>query len=213
MSELQDLASKIIIKMIRNEDFFISMRDKEILAAWSTMATMVFEFDDIDTMSILESERFWFRSLRLPPQGEWRIFVGTHVGEAWKCRLFHAGYGIAKKNDIPLVAKLNTQKTVFGIENLHFMIFSTRLLTPSMSPFNLSPSEFAAKNNLIQLWPPTGEISKWHCVKPISDYSVTEISYEHAPNASFMSSIEIYKLKRESEGKNASNSAMKSPTY
>ncbi|OEZ50347.1 hypothetical protein JAB1_14620 [Janthinobacterium sp. MP5059B] len=179
MSVLQDRASSIIIKMIQDVNFLISTKDQAILAAWATMTAMTFEFDDPDTMSILETERLWLRSLRLPPQGEWRIFVGRHSGESWKCRLFHHGYRMFRADKTPLVSETNSQKTIVGIENLDFMIFSTRLENPTVSPFDQSPSEFSKSHGLIQLHPPTGEDIEWHKSKIRPDIEITHIAFEH----------------------------------
>ncbi|NBV16781.1 MAG: hypothetical protein EBS11_09420 [Janthinobacterium sp.] len=104
---------------------------------------------------------------------------------------------------MPLVLEANSQKTIIGIENLDFMIFSTRLESSSVSPFDQSPSDFSKYHGLIQLHPPTGEDIEWHKSKMRPDAEVTQVAFKHADNATLIGQLRIFELQRRYSEKTA----------
>lgn len=163
MSWLQEAAKPLIIHLIHDEDVTLSLRDKTMLAAWMAMTTMVMEFDNVHR-AISKRERFWLRSLRLPPPTHWTIYAGRVTAAADHTWFYHNPVALRDKSEAQPVAA-NMQKTYLTIGNM--LLIACSATVPDLIDgvtFDEARSDFGQQLGFEKIWPPSESELKWRAL-------------------------------------------------
>lgn len=181
MSWLQDAAKSLMSNLIRDEDVTLSLRDKTILASWMAMTTMVLEFDN-SYRAISERERFWLRSLRLPPPTHWTIFAGRVIADAGHTWYFHDPAIIYRRGEPQPVAP-NMQRTYLTIGNLLLIACSATIpATQDGVTFEEARSDFGEQLGFEKIWPPSESELSWRALPAYPVIQIEVIANARNPN-------------------------------
>ncbi len=91
MSRLQRRARPVLLPFLAGEWPKLSAQGQRTLASWATMAAMVIEFADMDTIVTPQAHREQFREEHTPPEG-WVIWVGRYQDRRWRACFTHHSY-------------------------------------------------------------------------------------------------------------------------
>jgi hypothetical protein len=121
MSDLQKLARPALEPLIRGDLYALDLPSQRVLSAWMTMATMVLEFSDLETVAVTQHERDAFRSSRqvLP---KWYVWVGRNGG--MRSVFYHQALAV-------LSSTPNVQTTAIGMGKVILHAFSCTAPLPA----------------------------------------------------------------------------------
>lgn len=117
-SALEDTAKPLISKLLTGNCLFLNAFEKEVLAKWIVLFTIVAEYDHPEYISISDAQVRNFRITSQIPDG-WFIWMGateSYKNKVWtRLQYSHSGVLLAHPDDIPIILKPNTQSTAFSI--------------------------------------------------------------------------------------------------
>lgn len=180
MSQLQDSVKPVLTALIKDEAITLNSKEKNILAAWMTMTTMVLEFDDARNAVILERERNWFRSVVIPPPGRWMIFAGRLSATDNYDLYFHRP-GTAYQSGTEPHSSYNFQRTFLAIGQVILVAFSaTAIDADSVPPFAQGADEYARQTGFVKIWPPSELAINWHSLPIHTPVELEMLAYENS---------------------------------
>lgn len=129
MGSLQTRARPVLEPLMRGIAVPLSSAAQEVMAAWATMATMVIEYSDFDTVAVTEGERdAFYRSQQALPG--WRIWIGLNGGMS--AVFYHAALAVGSEQPPHDGSQRpNTQTTTLGFGKLVLQTFSSTAELPS----------------------------------------------------------------------------------
>jgi hypothetical protein len=170
MSKLESDVKQDLAAMICAEIRVLEVAQLKKLAAWAMLISIIGEFTDPTYMAISESDRHHLMTHRVPPELNWKIWVGTYGGKNWDYFYRHHGLLAATKNIMP------TDKTC-NVQSSAFILGSFYLLTSSSTDTKIQVS-FDEKDvaDLVQIWPPPATSQRWPHVSALSHVEADRIS-------------------------------------
>jgi len=150
MSIIENEAKPIVIKLVNNEQYMLTLKEREIIATWMMLVTIIFENDQPNTKAVDKAERdFLYQNLM--PTDNWEFYLGkSDEDERFKRRLFHQGFQLEPKETVKsgnVGRKCNYQLTLLGING---MVLMARYLRSDR--IKLSTDDIINKN-FIKIWP------------------------------------------------------------
>ena len=146
MSNLQRETSTHLKPLIDGNWVEFTERSQALIAAWATMFVMVYDFADMVTQNVTQSERTLFKDTKLPPPN-WIISIGrmltSHAhGEVWK-----RSFGLWPPPTDAVSNTYNFQSTTFSAGRLLLNVVS------NTSEAVITPQEIGAELRLEVVWP------------------------------------------------------------
>jgi hypothetical protein len=158
MGRLQEQAKPILIPYLSGEWPEIPPEKQRTLAAWVTMATMVFEFADRGTQATRTGDHEHLR-LTIEPPANWCIWLGKFKGQHWRSCFNHFGWAVNAVTvsgetrpglQAALVEVADSQTTAFVLGTLFVQTFSSYRT-------NIDALATGERLGLRLLWPTTGD--------------------------------------------------------
>lgn len=157
MSELEERAKPILMRILANETFDLTTEDQCLLARWIALKTIVGESEDSIAKVTPRDSRCEFRTSDSVPE-IFRIYLGHHSVPA---RSGYSNYATRlmafSEEPIKLTEKLgprNTQQSVFLVGPLLAFVCATTTTVDIAHELNLPSS-------LKQIWPQTQSVLPW----------------------------------------------------
>lgn len=150
MGKIEESVIPILTPMILGADMHLSRRDRQLIASWCALKTIVGEFINSDTRTIPIEVVKDFMKHKSPPKN-WIIWIGKYEGTLLRS-YWHSSLDIqATENGLPVQtftdAPRNTQTSTFHIGNLLVHVFSAHpAVLPYGVPLNINDA-------LIQIFP------------------------------------------------------------
>jgi hypothetical protein len=128
MSQLQEKAKPIILRLVKTQAITLSLHDQKVFSAWATMTTMTSEYIQPSTVAISEGNRQRFYRGKEPLK-LWQIWIGDYPRGTWKPHRIHHAWPVRTRirDESKLAANTapNTQTTTLIFGNLYLHVAST----------------------------------------------------------------------------------------
>jgi hypothetical protein len=139
-------AKPLIIRLIQEGPWALSVAERLILARWAIIKTMVYEMADVETQSTPERER---RSMvkdgALPTS--WAVLLAGYNGERWREMENHRGYGVYTVDENGIAERDRAHNSLFTIGK-------TAINTMRAFPLHgLDIPDYARHHGLDIIWP------------------------------------------------------------
>lgn len=153
MSQLEERAKPILIRLLSGGTRVLSREDQTILASWSAMHIMVAEHFEPEKSAIPSTDHRYLWQTGLAPD-TWKIWIGNYRRGKWVGYWVHHALAIDEDyvsySSEGSIARGNTQTTTFIVGQLYIHAFSSSSMPSLSSRFNLGPLGI---QKLAQIWP------------------------------------------------------------
>lgn len=155
MSRLQNLSRPTLLPLILNEKYEIAVQNQELIAAWTTMFTMVYEscYPKIEKIATTHEQRLAFKIEQKPPQ-YWAFWCAAHDGGS--APVNHTGFGSnpgSVNSDGIEIAK--GALTTCGIGGISFAILSVNTMN-AFETFSQFIAMLVENAGFSRFWPSPG---------------------------------------------------------
>ena len=175
MSDIQAAVKPTVIPMIEGKSVLLRREQQRTFAAWVAMAAMCSEQGDKDWVSIREKDRTWLYKKKVPPQNNWKIWIGRYRRGKWRPHWVHHTLRIVKRErgEIPFLGKqfFNTQSTTYTVGELLIHAISSSW-PPCVSRFHFRNAD----DLLLMVWPPRSSVLMWPPPAILSDQQGHEVA-------------------------------------
>lgn len=149
MSRMVENAKPILERLSKGAWSNLTTDERSILSAWAALFVSSYEYADVATTCLPQSERDWLR-LNGYPSMNWRIAIGA-VDEARTLRDWVQHRALSLPHEIEWNGHRRMQITSQVFDQLYILSFWSEY------PFLLDWSSFARWNGLHPIWPISGD--------------------------------------------------------
>ena len=172
MSALQIRAKSLVLPLVRGQKNMLSPMDQRVLAAWIAMCTITSEYFVPSTAAIPWEDRDRVRHWTMPPQANWKIWIGNYKRVNWRPYRIHNALEITEEEttDRPAVhnsrvPRPNTQTTTLVFGQLFAHVATSTI--PEVVDRLTFPAPVSAI--LAQIWPQPTSALRWPLVRTMTD--------------------------------------------
>lgn len=162
MRELENRARPVLIPLMNGHQLRLSPEQQAIVAGWAAMKAMVAEYERSARVTTTQSERDYMRTVRLPPDRGWAIWIGRYERKEWPGYLGSAPFVYWPEPErahllgVP-TTDFNGQVSFQILKKLFIQII--RCQVPSL----VEKWRFDARASVVlrKIWPPSGYSFMW----------------------------------------------------
>ena len=122
MSILDNTAKPVLLRMIEGQTTALTASERQIVAQWIALKTIVLDAEDEEQSAIPESDRKAVRRGKALPS-QWQIWVGmTGVDDGLACSRQTGHLTLGQPDDSDWAATPNTNNTIFALGRLFIFV-------------------------------------------------------------------------------------------
>ncbi|HXR94829.1 MAG TPA: hypothetical protein VN718_03065 [Rhizomicrobium sp.] len=159
---IEEPAKPVLEKLMHGDQFRLSAKDQERVAAWAVLKAIIAEYDVGDHITTHHMQRKYLMRRFLPPRRNWAVWIGDFDRKDWKPEWISAAlFGIPNPGPNTDLNKTPTYFNGHSTTQVLGKLFIQVLSLPI--PGFVERWRFAMPDGgqLIRIWPPTLFSLKW----------------------------------------------------
>lgn len=174
MSGIEKKVQNALTSLINGEKTHLSAEERQLIATWFCMRTIVLEYDDRETRAATKSDRNFLYQQKSPPPN-WFILVSSSETVGWRAKFRHYGLSISAVEQKEKYPNNNAQVTTFGIGKI---VGQTISYHDDFASYYVKIYANHVGHKI--LWPPSDAGFDWPTKSILNDKEVEDFSNEFA---------------------------------